>query len=121
MGRLRHLTLVFTFILSLVAPAMTCALPNARMTVAERTCCREMQGHCANKGMPASHSCCHQTIANHFDAVQPHSPSIPAIAVLAILPAPAHFDLRAFAYARVSHQLPSAAVSPPSAISVLRI
>jgi hypothetical protein len=119
MGRLRHLTLVFTFILSLVAPAMTCALPDARMTVAERTCCREMEGHCASKGMPASHSCCHQTIANRFDAVQPHSTSIPALAVVAILPA--HFDLRAFAYESVSHQLPSAAVSPPSAISVLRI
>jgi hypothetical protein len=124
MSRARHLALdmlIVVFILSLVAPAMTCALPDAGMTTQERACCREMKGHCASKGMPASHSCCHQTIANRFDAVQPHPVSVPAIAVVAILSTPSYFDFRSFVYGRVSFQSQTPAISPPSAISVLRV
>jgi hypothetical protein len=40
MNRARHFALVYAFILVLIAPAMTCALPDARMTMQERACCR---------------------------------------------------------------------------------
>lgn len=121
MARARHLAPIFAFLLSLVAPAMTCVLPDARMTVEERACCREMKGHCASMGMPASHGCCRQSVASHSDAVQPHSSSIPAVAVAFILPVSAHFDLRARSFERVSEPWHSPPVSPPSAVSVLRI
>jgi hypothetical protein len=121
MDRARHFALVFLFILSLIAPAMTCALPDAGMTMQERACCRDMKGHCAREGMPASHSCCRQTVANRFDAVQPHAVSVPALAVVAILPSPSYFDLRSFIYGRVSFPSQIPAASPPSAISVLRV
>ena len=122
MERARHLALVVIFILSLVAPAMTCAFPGAGMTAQERACCREMKGHCAGKGMPASHSCCRETIANRFDAVQPHAVSVPAIAVVGVLPSSSScFDLRSLVYERVNFAAQTPAVSPPSAVSVLRV
>jgi hypothetical protein len=121
MERARHLALAVIFILSLVAPAMTCAFPGAGMTAQERACCREMKGHCAGKGMPASHSCCRETIANRFDAVQPHAVSVPAIAVVGVLPPSSCFDLRALVYGRVSFAPQTPGVSPPSAVSVLRV
>jgi hypothetical protein len=80
-----------------------------------------MKEHCTGEGMPATHSCCHQNVANRFDAIQPHVTSIPDIAVVAILSAVPRFDFRSFAYGRVNRQAQTPAVSPPSAISVLRI
>jgi hypothetical protein len=42
-------------------PVMACAVPNAAMTPAERSCCKKMAGQCGNMGMAKSHSCCQAT------------------------------------------------------------
>ena len=121
MKRARHPVLVFAFILALLAPAMTCALPGASMNVQERACCHEMKGHCSGAGMPASHSCCHENLTSRYDAVQPHAVTVPGITVVAILPAASHFDFRSFQYARIRCPAQTPAFSPPSIISELRI
>ena len=68
MCRLHHLTLVLALILSLLAPTMVCALPNAQMTAQEHACCQKMKGNCGSMRMPASHSCCQQSMRAQFDS-----------------------------------------------------
>jgi hypothetical protein len=121
MKRAHHPALVFAFILALLAPAMTCALPGTSMNAQDRACCHEMQGHCAGAGMPASHSCCHENLASGVDAVQPHAVAVPGITVVAILPAALHFDICSVPYARVNCDAHAPALSPPSTVSELRI
>src|SRR3954469_2359800 len=123
MGRLRQLAVVLALVLSLLAPAMVCALPSAQMTPQEHACCKKMKGNCGNMRMPTSHSCCQQSIqaTNHFDAIQPESVSVPMVAILAVLPSATIFDLRSLTYEHVSPPEHSPPTSPPPAVSVLRI
>src|SRR6185437_8918409 len=61
-------------LVSLLAPAMACALPASQMTATERACCKQMRGRCGAASMPASHSCCRTAPALHrVDAAQPLS------------------------------------------------
>jgi len=120
--RARHPALVFAFILALIAPVMTCALPGAYMNAQEHACCHEMKGHCNKAEMPASHSCCHENLTSRCDAVQPHTATVPGITMVAILPAVSHFDFHSFPYARMHCPAQAPAFSPPSAAnSELRI
>jgi hypothetical protein len=122
MRRLHHLTVVLVLVMSLLAPTMACAFPNAQMTASEHACCKKMKGNCGSMRMPASHSCCQQNMqANHFDAVQPESVSVPAAAAIAVLPSPTTFDLRSPSFERVSLPQHSPPISPPPTVSVLRI
>jgi hypothetical protein len=122
MRRLHHLSVVLALILSLLAPTMACALPNAQMTAQEHACCQKMKGNCGSMRMPASHSCCQQNMqANHLDAVQPESASVPVAAAIAVLPSPTIFDLRSLSFERVRLQQHSPPISPPPTVSVLRI
>jgi hypothetical protein len=45
-------------LVSCLAPAMACMVPNAAMSTQERACCRMMKNQCGQVGMPASHGCC---------------------------------------------------------------
>ncbi len=122
MRRLHHLTVVLALILSLLAPTMACALPNAQMTAQEHACCQKMKGNCGSMRMPASHSCCQPSMqANHFDAVQPESTSAPAAAAVAVLPSPTIFNFPSLSFERVPLQQHSPPISPPPTVSVLRI
>src|SRR3954447_965546 len=122
MGRLRHLAVVMALVMSLLAPAMACALPAAQMTPQEHTCCKKMKGNCGSMRMPASHSCCQQSIqANHLYAAQPESVPVPMVAILAVLPSATIFDPRPMTYEHVSPPEHSPPPSPPPAVSVLRI
>jgi hypothetical protein len=124
MGRLRHLAVVLGLILSLLAPTMVCALPNAQMTAQEHACCKEMKGKCGSMRMPASHSCCRESIqAGHFNAVQPESISVPSAVAVAVLPSTMafDFDLRSPGFEQISRNQNSPPISPPSVVSVLRI
>ncbi|HMF77069.1 MAG TPA: hypothetical protein VK604_15530 [Bryobacteraceae bacterium] len=118
MNRLGQLGVVWAVFLSLLAPAMACAVPNARMTVEEHACCRQMKGKCESAGMPASHSCCRKDApANHLDAASfQHATAIPAL-----LPSPVLWIAPSPAFERIAHPKQSLPVSPPAAISVLRI
>lgn len=122
MGRLSHLAMILALVLSMLAPTMACALPNAQMTAQEKACCRMMKGHCGSMHMPASHGCCQKSMqANHLDAVQPQSISVQTIAVGAVLPSLTIFNHRVSVLERISPQQPSPPISPPSTVSVLRI
>lgn len=119
---MHHLTVVLALILSLLAPTMACALPNAQMTAQEHACCKKMKGNCGSMRMPASHSCCQQSIqADNFDAVQPESFSVPAVAAIAVLPSRTSFDFHALTYECVAPLQHSPPISPPGTVSVLRI
>ena len=50
---------VFAVILSLLAPAMVCAVPSAQMSGSEQACCKQMHGKCGSMSM--KHSCCKST------------------------------------------------------------
>src|SRR3954463_12497225 len=122
MGHLRHLAVVLALVLSLLAPTMACALPNAQMTVQEHACCQKMKGKCGSMRMPASHSCCQPRIqTGHFEALQPESASVPVISFHAVLPLLSRFDLRPVTCERVSWPQHSPPVSPPPTRSVLRL
>jgi hypothetical protein len=73
-------------LLSLLAPAMVCAIPDSHMTAAEHACCKQMKGKCGTMRMPGSHSCCQTTVESNGSAVvEPHSTSFQIhVAVLSI-------------------------------------
>jgi len=85
-------------LMSLLAPAMACALPASGMTASERACCKQMRGRCGAARMPASHSCCRTNSELHqVDGAQPQShwrppdpaivPGVPVACAALLLPA----------------------------------
>jgi hypothetical protein len=92
------------------------------MTAQEHACCKKMKGKCGSMRMPASHSCCQQSMqANHFDAVQPESIFVPGAVAIAVPPSPITVDFRAPSFESASSQQHSLPISPPPTVSVLRI
>ncbi len=125
MKALRQFALTLAAILSLLAPAMACALPNAHLTPAERACCKQMRSECGNMAMPASHGCCQMeapTTANWNAPVQISPANVLGdVTAIPILPSDILPRLQAAASGwerRPASLLPQ---SPPSAVSVLRI
>src|ERR1700737_3477777 len=58
---LRQFGVLVLLLVSCLAPAMACMVPNAEMSSQERACCRMMKNQCGQMGMPASHGCCQKT------------------------------------------------------------
>ena len=58
---LRQFGVLVLLLVSCLAPAMACMVPNAQMSTQERACCRMMKNQCGQMGMPASHGCCQKT------------------------------------------------------------
>ncbi len=120
-----HFGLMLALLVSLVAPAMACALPNANLSPAERACCKQMKGQCGSMGMPASHGCCHKEIptAAHWNvAIQVKAVNV-QIALSGISEPQFAFLLPLPVFTSETAQWPGSTLpqSPPSAISVLRI
>lgn len=124
MKLVRQFALMLAVLLPMIAPAMACALPDAHLTAAEQTCCKQMKGGCDSMPMPASHGCCHREIpaTGHLSAVQTKLAhiqfalgAISGSSSAALLPAPSTVSNRA---AAPGITLPQ---SPPSAISILRV
>jgi hypothetical protein len=113
-------------LLLLATPIMACLIPAAAMTAAERDCCKRMAHQCGDKGMGQSHSCCQTTtVPDHLAAIKSSSDvnlQHPTLFVAyAIHPGPTIATLpepRSSVWAADIHSPP---VSPPVAISVLRI
>ena len=61
MKALRQFGVLVLLLVSCVAPAMACMVPNATMSAQERACCRQMKNQCGQMEMPASHGCCQKT------------------------------------------------------------
>src|SRR5271170_5298328 len=57
----RQFGVLALLLVSCVAPAMACMVPNARMNTEERACCRAMKNQCGQMEMPESHGCCQKT------------------------------------------------------------
>jgi hypothetical protein len=120
---LRQFGVLVLLLVSCLAPAMACMVPNAAMSTQERACCRMMKNQCGQMGMPASHGCCQKTPPSiHDNALGTKAVSIHA--VLAPVIWWAAFELvnpTSTVIGWVEHPDYSPPKSPPSAISILRI
>jgi hypothetical protein len=120
---LRQFGVLVLLLVSCLAPAMACMVPDAQMNTEERACCRMMKDQCGQMGMPASHGCCQKTPPSVRDnaldtkAVTFH-PVVVAVIWLAaselVNPVSAGADWAE----RPDYSPPK---SPPSTISILRI
>jgi hypothetical protein len=113
-------------LLLLATPIVSCLVPAAAMTAAERDCCKRMAEECGNKGMSESHSCCQTTtVPDHFAAIKSSSdvnsrhPTL--FVAYAIHPAPTIARPPQSGSSPWAADIHSPPVSPPVAISVLRI
>jgi 3-methyladenine DNA glycosylase AlkC len=113
-------------LLLLAMPIMACLVPAAGMTAAERDCCKRMAEECGKAGMPQSHSCCQTaTVPDHLAAIKSSSDANSQYPTMFV----AHVIHPALTIAIVSDSgssplaadIHSPPVSPPVAISILRI
>ncbi len=61
MRAFRQFGVLVLLLVTCLAPAMACMVPNAEMSTQERSCCRMMKNQCGQMGMPTSHGCCQKT------------------------------------------------------------
>ena len=123
MRLLRQFGVLVLLLVTCLAPAMACMVPDAQMSAQERACCHAMKNQCGQMEMPASQNCCQTTPPSVHDnalgtkAVTYHPVMLPVIWLAAV-------DLL-----RPTSALPgwverpdySPPQSPPTTISILRI
>jgi hypothetical protein len=119
-----HFGLMLALLMSFIAPAMACSIPDAHLTVSERACCLQMKRQCGNMAMPASHGCCHKEVpaSGHSNVayIKSVNPQITVAAVFAFPPAislPVPVTISDTPEWNDSTLLQS----PPRAVSILRI
>lgn len=113
-------------LLLLATPTMACLVPAAAMTAAEHDCCKRMAYQCGNKGMPQSHPCCQTTtVPSHLAAIKSSSDvssQHPTLFVASpINPGPTISTVPESGSSPLAADIHSPPISPPVAISVLRI
>src|ERR1700728_4382946 len=120
---LRQFGVLVLLLVSCLAPAMACMVPDAQMNTEERACCRAMKNQCGQIDMPASHGCCQKAPPSAYDnaldtkAVTYHPAVVPVLwlaAVELVNPTSAVIGW-------LEHTDYSPPKSPPSTISILRI
>jgi hypothetical protein len=123
MKAFRQFGVLVLLLVSCLAPAMACMVPEAAMSTQERACCRTMKDQCGQMAMPASHGCCQKTAPAAYDnaldtkAMNFHPVAAPVIWLAAFeLVNPASSVTRWLE--RLEDSPPK---SPPSTISILRI
>jgi hypothetical protein len=119
----RQLGVLVLLLVSCLAPAMACMVPDAQMSTEERACCRMMKDQCGQMGMPASHGCCQKAPPSvHDNALDTKPVTVHPLMVLVIwLAAPGLVNPPSAVAGWVEHPDYSPPKSPPSAISILRI
>jgi hypothetical protein len=123
MRAFRQLGALILLLVTCLAPAMACMVPDAEMSAQERACCRTMKNRCGQMGMPASHGCCQKAPPSVHDnalvtkTVAPSPVAITAIWLTAyeVLPA------APVVVGWVRHPDHSPPESSPPAVSILRI
>jgi hypothetical protein len=113
-------------LLVLATPMMACLIPAIAMTAGERDCCKRMAGDCGHKGKVQYHSCCQTiTVPDHLAAIKSssdvngqHPTMLVAYKVYNGLINP---TVPGFGSAPLAVDIHSPPVSPPVAVSVLRI
>lgn len=63
----RHFGIIALLLVSGVAPVLACMRADAALSAPERACCHRMQGQCGPMKMPASHTCCQNTLSTTQD------------------------------------------------------
>lgn len=123
MTALRQFGVLVLLLVSCVAPAMACMIPDAQMSAEERICCRMMKGQCGQMEMPASHGCCQKTPQSvYINAPAPKTGPVHPVTVTAIWLAASELVNPNASVARwVDRPEYSPPKSPPSTVSILRI
>ncbi len=119
----RQFGVLVLLLVSCVAPAMACMVPNARMNTEERACCRAMKNQCGQMEMPASHGCCQKTPPSvHDNALETKAVTFhPVVTPVICLAAFELVDPPSTVIGWVEHSDYSPPKSPPATISILRI
>jgi len=120
---LRQFGVLVLLLVSCLAPAMACMVPNAQMSNQERACCRMMKNQCGQMEMPASHGCCQKTPPSvHDNALDTKTVALHPVAVPVIwLAASELVNPASSVTGWVEHHDYLPPKSPPSTISILRI
>jgi len=123
MRALRQFGVLVLLLVSCLAPAMACMVPNAEMSAQERACCRMMKSQCGQMGMPASHGCCQKTPPSvHDNALDTKAVAFHPVVVPVIWLAASELANPASAVTSwVEHPDYSPPKSPPATIFILRI
>jgi hypothetical protein len=123
MRSLRQFGVLVLLLVSCLAPAMACMVPDVQMNAEERACCRAMKNQCGQMDMSASHGCCQKTPASvHDNALDTKTivfhPVVAPVIWLAAFELANPTIVVAEWIDRSEYSPPN---SPPSTISVLRI
>jgi hypothetical protein len=120
---LRQLGVLVLLLVSCLAPAMACMVPNAEMSTQERACCHAMKNQCGQMEMPASHGCCQKTPASvHGNALDTKTVTLhPVVVAVVQLAAFELVNPASAVIGWVEHPDYSPPKSPPATISILRI
>ena len=123
MRSLRQFGVLVLLMVSCLAPAMACMVPNAEMNTEEQTCCRMMKNQCGQMEMPASHGCCQKTPPSvHDNALETKAVTFrPAVVAVVWMAAFELIDPTTSAIGWVEHPGYSPPKFPPATISILRI
>jgi hypothetical protein len=123
MKALRQFGVLVLLLVSCVAPAMACMVPDGAMSAQERACCRMMKNQCGQMEMSASHGCCQKTSLGVRDyALDTKAMSFHPVAAPIVWLAP--FELvnpTSSVAGWVEHSDYSPPKSSPATISILRI
>jgi hypothetical protein len=120
---LRQFGVLVLLLVTYLAPATACMVPDAQMSAQERACCRTMGNQCGQVEMPASHGCCQKTPPGVRDnALDAKTLSLHPVAVTAIRLIPSELlNPTSNIGAWVERPDYSPPKSPPSTVSILRI
>jgi hypothetical protein len=119
----RQLGALVLLLVSCLAPAMACMIPNAEMSTQERACCRAMKNQCGQMEMPASQNCCQKTAASiHDNALDTKAVTFhPVVAPVIWLAALELVNPPVTVVGWVESPEYSPPQAPPATISILRI
>jgi hypothetical protein len=119
----RKFAVLVLLLVSCLAPAMACMVPNAQMSTQERACCHVMKSQCGQMEMPASHGCCHKTPPSvHDNALDTKTVTFhPVITSILWLAAFELVNPTSAVTGWVESPDYSPPKSPPATISILRI
>jgi len=123
MTYLRRFGALVLMMASFLTPTMACVVADSPMTSEERACCHLMKRECGQKGMPASHGCCKQTVGSVYEnALNTKAFVLHPVASTGVrLAASELLNPTSIATWRTEHIELSPPKHPPSTISVLRI
>jgi hypothetical protein len=123
MKAMRQFGVMVLLLVSCLAPAMACMVPDAAMSAQELACCRMMKNQCGQMGMPASHGCCQKTpLGVHDNALDTKATNFhPVAAPVVWFAALELVNSNSSVAGRVEHPDYSPPKSPATTISILRI